>query len=66
MLRNFRKPLVIAAPKVGLKHTGAVSDYSEMASGTSFRPIIIDHFGPTSKSIEKVIFCSGRIFFDIR
>ena len=40
MLRDFRKPLVIAAPKIGLKHPKAVSLIDEFAEGTSFKPII--------------------------
>ena len=29
MLRNYRKPMVIAAPKIGLKHPLAVSSWQE-------------------------------------
>ena len=36
MLRNFRKPLVIAAPKIGLKHPKAVSKIEEFIPGTQF------------------------------
>lgn len=63
MLRDFRKPLVIAAPKIGLKHPKAVSALSEFAEGTSFQPIIANKFG--EGSIQKVIFCSGKVNFDI-
>jgi 2-oxoglutarate dehydrogenase complex dehydrogenase (E1) component-like enzyme len=48
MLRNFRKPLVVAAPKQGLKHPSAVSPIEDMAEGTSFKPIIVNNFGPQS------------------
>jgi probable 2-oxoglutarate dehydrogenase E1 component DHKTD1 len=33
MLRNYRKPLIIAAPKIGLKHPKAISSINEMAIG---------------------------------
>lgn len=33
MLRDYRKPLVIAAPKIGLKHPMAVSDLEELKDG---------------------------------
>jgi probable 2-oxoglutarate dehydrogenase E1 component DHKTD1 len=36
MLRNYRKPLVIAAPKVGLKHPRANSEINDFAPGNVF------------------------------
>ena len=36
MMRNYRKPLVIAAPKIGLKHPKAVSPLSDFAPETRF------------------------------
>jgi len=45
MLRDFRKPMVIAAPKVGLKHPKAVSRLDDMDAGTKFRPTINRIFG---------------------
>lgn len=63
MHRNFRKPLVIAAPKIGLKHPLAVSKLDEFANGTSFKPILTRDFG--EKKVKKVVFCSGKVAFDI-
>ena len=63
MHRNFRKPLVIAAPKVGLKHPLAVSPVEDMANGTSFQPIITNNYG--QGDAEHVVLCSGKVFFDI-
>ena len=63
MLRDFRKPLVIAAPKIGLKHPRANSHISEFDIGTKFRPIIANQFG--TGSIKRVIFCSGKVSLDI-
>jgi probable 2-oxoglutarate dehydrogenase E1 component DHKTD1 len=65
MLRNFRKPLVIAAPKIGLKHPKAVSSLNELAPGTSFTPTISREFGDLSSHGSKVILCSGKVAFDI-
>ena len=64
MLRNYRKPLVLAAPKIGLKHPKAVSPLKEFAQGTSFQPIYSNTFGE-GKQVTKVVFCSGKIYFDI-
>ena len=36
MLRNYRKPLVLATPKIGLKHPLAVSSIKDFQAGTSF------------------------------
>lgn len=44
MLRNFRKPIVIAAPKIGLKHPLAVSPWEDFAENKYFMPIIIKEF----------------------
>ena len=63
MLRDFRKPLIIAAPKIGLKHPRANSNISEFDIGTSFRPMIANQFG--SGSIKRVILCSGKVALDI-
>lgn len=64
MLRNYRKPLILAAPKIGLKHPQAVSQLADFQTGTTFNPIYSNVFGK-SKDIKKVIVCSGRLYFDI-
>ena len=63
MHRNFRKPLIIAAPKIGLKHPQAVSKLDEFAVGTSFKPILSKAFGQSK--VNKVVFCSGKVALDI-
>jgi 2-oxoglutarate dehydrogenase complex dehydrogenase (E1) component-like enzyme len=63
MHRNFRKPIVIAAPKIGLKHPLAVSKLDEFANGTSFKPILSRSFGDSK--VKRVVFCSGKVAFDI-
>jgi probable 2-oxoglutarate dehydrogenase E1 component DHKTD1 len=65
MHRNFRKPLVIAAPKVGLKHPMAVSSIGDMATGTNFQPILVNHFGDQNKDVDRVVICSGKVYFDM-
>ena len=64
MLRNYRKPLILAAPKIGLKHPKAVSPIKDFAPGTSFQPIFSNTFGQ-AKHVTKVVVCSGKIYFDI-
>jgi len=64
MLRDFRKPLVIAAPKVGLKHPKAVSALQELGPDTRFRPTIAKDYYDAS-NIKKLVICSGKVAFDI-
>lgn len=65
--RNFRKPLIVMSPKSLLRHKLAVSKLSDMADGTSFKPVIVDNVGDNAamKKIKKVIFCSGKVYYDL-
>ena len=65
MLRNFRKPIVIAAPKIGLKHPKAVSAIDEFLPGTAFQPVYLNNFGDQKAPTKKIVFCSGKVYFDI-
>ena len=59
---KFRKPLIIMAPKSLLRHPLAVSDLKEMTTGT-FKEVIED---PDSlKSVRRVLFCSGKIYYEL-
>lgn len=40
MLRNFRKPLIIVAPKILLRHIAATSPITDMESQTKFQSVI--------------------------
>jgi probable 2-oxoglutarate dehydrogenase E1 component DHKTD1 len=40
MLRSFRKPLIVAAPKTLLRLAAASSPLEDMAPGTFFKPVI--------------------------
>lgn len=64
MLRNYRKPLILATPKIGLKHPAAVSSISAFLPGTTFNPIYANTFGE-GKTVKKVVVCSGKVYFDI-
>lgn len=65
MLRNYRKPLVLAAPKIGLKHPLAVSPLRDFLPGTAFKPLYANLFGSGPKT-TKVVVCSGKVYFDIK
>jgi 2-oxoglutarate dehydrogenase E1 component len=59
----FRKPLVNFSPKANLRHPGSYSVKAEFLNG-SFKEVIDDPFAEADK-IKKVIFCSGKIYFDL-
>ncbi|XP_033106615.1 probable 2-oxoglutarate dehydrogenase E1 component DHKTD1, mitochondrial [Anneissia japonica] len=62
MVRNFRKPLIMASPKVLLRLPAATSSLSELAPGTSFQPVIGDQLADSNK-VDKVIVCCGKHYY---
>jgi 2-oxoglutarate dehydrogenase E1 component len=61
MRRDFRKPLVVIAPKKLLKFNGAKSSIDEFAPNHRFKRVIEDvnpHRWEDSK-IRKVVYCTG-------
>lgn len=60
----FRKPLINFSPKANLRHPGSYSPADEFTSGR-FREVIDDAFTGDAAAVKKVIFCSGKIYFDL-
>ena len=65
ILRPFRKPLVIMSPKSLLRHPEVLSDISEFETGKSFQEVIDDAQITNVKEVKKVVFCTGKIYYDI-
>ncbi len=59
----FRKPLIEFTPKANLRHPGSYSGIGEFING-SFKEIIDDTFADPAK-VRKVLFCSGKIYFEL-
>jgi 2-oxoglutarate dehydrogenase E1 component len=59
---DFRKPLIIMAPKSLLRHPLAVSKLSEMTTG-SFQEVLDDP-DPLNQA-HRILFCSGKIFYEL-
>ncbi len=59
----FRKPLIIFSPKANLRHPGSYSGMEEFISG-GFKEVIDDASANAGK-VKKVLFGSGKIFFDM-
>ncbi|XP_017781727.1 PREDICTED: probable 2-oxoglutarate dehydrogenase E1 component DHKTD1 homolog, mitochondrial [Nicrophorus vespilloides] len=64
MLRNYRKPLIVIAPKTLLRLSAATSSYSEMTEGTSFQPVLGDITTEPHK-VNKVIIASGKHYYSL-
>jgi 2-oxoglutarate dehydrogenase E1 component len=60
----FRKPLVNFSPKANLRHPGSFSPAEEFTRG-GFREVIDDAEVTDAGRIRKVLFCSGKIYFDL-
>jgi len=64
MLRDYRKPLIMAAPKGLLRLPSCQSSLSEMKPGSSFMSVIGDRNANPS-SVDKVIFVFGKHFYTL-
>lgn len=60
----FRKPLINFSPKANLRHQGTYSSMNEFSNG-GFKEIIDDPFITDPSQVKKVLFCSGKIYFDL-
>ena len=60
----FRKPLINFSPKANLRHPGSYSNIAEFTRG-GFRETIDDAAVTDVTVIEKVLLCSGKIYFDL-
>jgi 2-oxoglutarate dehydrogenase E1 component len=59
----FRKPLINFSPKANLRHPGSYSGREEFTNG-GFKEVIDDANADAGK-VKKVLFCSGKIYFDL-
>jgi 2-oxoglutarate dehydrogenase E1 component len=64
MKRPFRKPLVVFTPKSLLRHPSCVSSLTELSKG-SFLEVIDDPHITDPLKVEKLAFCSGKIYYDL-
>ncbi|WP_079202430.1 2-oxoglutarate dehydrogenase E1 component [Pseudomonas sp. CC6-YY-74] len=64
MIRPLRKPLIALTPKSLLRHKLAISTLEDLAEG-SFQTVIpeIDAIDP--KKVDRVILCSGKVYYDL-
>jgi 2-oxoglutarate dehydrogenase E1 component len=62
---NFRKPLVVMSPKSLLRHPLVKSNVKELHGKTFFQEVLDDSFVGTAPQVTKVLFCTGKVYFDL-
>jgi len=63
--RPFRKPLIIMSPKSLLRHPSCISNIEDITTGQGFKEILDDTNFKNNKGVNKLILCSGKIYFDL-
>ena len=63
-IRPLRRPLIVMTPKSLLRHKEAVSSIEELTEG-SFRTVIDCAGVDVPESINRVVFCSGKVYYDL-
>jgi 2-oxoglutarate dehydrogenase E1 component len=64
MIRPLRKPLFIMTPKSLLRHPLSVSTLKELATG-GFALLIDEADALDAAKVERVVLCSGKVYFDL-
>jgi len=63
-LRALRKPLIVMTPKSLLRHKQSVSTMSDLTDG-EFQRVIDDVDPIDAGKVRRVVFCSGKVYFDL-
>ena len=64
MLRPYRKPLIVMTPKSLLRHKLSTSTLEDLHSG-KFQNVIPEVDKLTNKNVTRIVFCSGKVYFDL-
>jgi len=64
MVRNLRMPLVVLTPKSLLRHRLSTSTLEDLSEG-AFQFVIDEPEETESDRIERVVFCSGKVYYDL-
>jgi 2-oxoglutarate dehydrogenase E1 component len=64
MLRALRKPLIVMTPKSLLRHELSVSTLDELTGG-GFATVIDEIDDIAATQVQRVVFCSGKVYFDL-
>jgi len=61
----FRKPWVNFSPKANLRLPATYSSIDEFTGSTRFQEVIDDRFVSDPAYVKKVLFCSGKVYYDL-
>ncbi len=61
---NFRKPMINFSPKGYLRSPWTFSDVKEFTEG-GFKEVIDDPFVQNAEGVNKVLFCTGKIYYEL-
>jgi len=64
MLRDYRRPLIVMTPKSLLRHRLATSSLDELEQG-HFHPVIDEIDKIDAAQVQRLILCSGKVYFDL-
>jgi len=64
MVRSLRKPLIVLTPKSLLRHKLSVSPLDDLEHG-QFHEIIPEIDELNAKDVRTVVFCSGKVYYDL-
>jgi len=64
MKQSFRKPLIVMTPKSLLRHKLSVSPLHDLTHG-GFRNIIDEIDDIDAGRVTRLVFCSGKVYFDL-
>jgi 2-oxoglutarate dehydrogenase E1 component len=64
IIRPYRRPLVVMTPKSLLRHRLATSPLEAFTDG-AFQPIITELEALAPKEVERIIFCTGKVYYDL-
>jgi len=66
--RDFRKPLIVVAPKNLLREKRCTSTLEDMGPGTRFKRVITEtdeDIVNNANNVRRVLFCTGKIFYEL-
>lgn len=63
-IRPLRKPLIVMTPKSLLRHKEAISSLEDLAGG-GFQTVINDPNVDDPSKVERLVLCSGKVFYDL-
>ncbi|MFM6970707.1 MAG: 2-oxoglutarate dehydrogenase E1 component [Sediminibacterium sp.] len=61
---SFRKPMINFSPKANLRSPATFSPMSDLTKGR-FQEVIDDTFVKKVEDVKKVLFCSGKIYYEM-